>query len=55
MRDISFLTLYIKDELQFKGPHFARSIDLVKQVGDDDFDYMKSINHPIHLSLANDD
>jgi hypothetical protein len=32
--DISFLLDYISDELQFKGPHFARTVKIINKLSD---------------------
>lgn len=46
---------YIMDELQFKGPHFAVSIDILKQVSDEDREYYAQITHPVHVTRADQD
>lgn len=55
LKDWSFLIGYYTDELQFKGPHYARTLDIVKQVSEVDFAYMKDITHPVHITLAEGD
>ena len=40
LRDWSFLISYYSDELQFKGPHYARTINIVQKLGDDDEAYI---------------
>jgi hypothetical protein len=55
LKDWSFLIGYYTDDLQFKGPHYARTIDIVKHVSDADFAYMPNITHPVHITLAEGD
>lgn len=55
LRDWSFLLGYYQDELQFRGPHYARTLDIVKNVSDEDFEYMNHISHPIHITMAEGD
>ena len=55
LKDWSFLLPYVQDELQFKGPHYAITISIIKEVSDEDREYMKLIQHPIHLSKADGD
>ncbi|TNV72559.1 hypothetical protein FGO68_gene10162 [Halteria grandinella] len=55
LKDWSFLLSYIQDDLQFKGPHFATTIDIVKQVSDEDREYFKEITHPVHVTRADGD
>jgi esterase/lipase len=55
LRDVSFLLGYVQDDLQFKGPHFARTIDIIKQVSDEDRSYMSEVNHPVHVIMADGD
>ena len=55
LKDWSFLLGYYQDDLQFKGPHYSRTLSIVKHVGDEDFAYMPNIVHPVHVTLAEGD
>lgn len=55
LKDFSFLLGYYMDELQFKGPHFATTIDIVKEISDVDREYFKHITHPVHVTIAEGD
>lgn len=55
LKDWSFLLGYIQDDLQFKGPHHATTIDIVKEVSDEDRAHFHDITHPVHVSRADGD
>jgi pimeloyl-ACP methyl ester carboxylesterase len=55
LKDWSFLIGYVSDELQFKGPHYAVTIDIVKEVSDADREYFNVISHPVHIVRADGD
>ena len=55
LSDVSFLMGYIMDELQFKGPHYAVTLNVIKDIADEDKEYFKHIKHPVHVTLANGD
>ena len=50
---MSYLVEYMADDLQFSGPHYARSIDIMKEVSEKEYQHMKEIEHPVHLTMAN--
>jgi esterase/lipase len=49
------LITYYQDDLQFKGPHYARTINIVHKIGDEDKAYIKEITHPVHITVADGD
>lgn len=55
LRDWSFLITYYQDDLQFKGPHYARTINIVHKIGDEDKAYINEIAHPVHITVADGD
>lgn len=55
LKDFSFLMGYIADELQFKGPHYAVTLEIIKEVSDVDREYFKEITHPVYITLADGD
>ena len=55
LKDVSFLLGYVMDPLQFKGPHYARTIDLVKDLSPEDHAYFKEVTHPVHITVADCD
>ena len=55
LKDFSFLEEYFSDPLQFNGPHFAKTIDIAKELSEADYTIMKEITHPIHISYAEHD
>ena len=55
LRDVSFLLGYVQDPLQFMGPHYARTIDIIKQVSEEDRAYMSEVAHPVYVVMAEGD
>lgn len=41
--------------MQFKGPHFARTIRIVSRLSDADYAFMADVNHPVHVTMAEGD
>ena len=37
------------------GPHYARTIDIVRDIAEEDWTYMGEIVHPVHVTLASED
>jgi len=49
------LISYYQDDLQFKGPHFARTISIVHDIGDEDKSFVSEISYPVHITVADGD
>lgn len=37
------------------GPHYARTIDIIKQVSEEDRAYMSEVAHPVYVVMAEGD
>lgn len=55
LSDVSFLLGYVMDPLQFKGPHFACTIEILRDLDPKDWEFAKTIKYPVHVSIADGD
>lgn len=53
--DLSFFTNFLTEEKVFKGPDYAVSYEVIKEMPDEDKEFFKTISHPIHLSIGTRD